>query len=53
MVQGGLRILEKIDGLDGATLLHRPKLDWTDVARIAWRALGMRRDRVRADARAA
>ena len=27
-MQGGLRILERIDRLDGATLLERPKLGW-------------------------
>ena len=29
VVQGGLRILDKIDRLDGATLQPRPQLGWT------------------------
>ena len=53
VVQGGLRILEKIDRLDGATLLQRPKLGWRDAPAIAWRALAMRREQVAASARAA
>ena len=42
VVQGGLRILDKIDALDCATLRTRPTLAWTDAARIGWRALWMR-----------
>lgn len=53
VVQGGLRILEKVDRLDGATLLQRPSLGWSDALAVAWRALVMRRDKVAADARAA
>ncbi len=41
VVQGGLRVLERIDRLDGATLHERPKLGWTDAPTIAWRALRM------------
>ena len=53
VVQGGLRILEKVDRLDGATLLERPRLGWSDGLAVAWRALLMRRDKVAANARAA
>ena len=53
VVQGGLRILERIDRLDGATLLQRPKIGWSDAPAIAWRALAMRREKVAASARAA
>ena len=42
VVQGGLRILERIDRIGGATLRERPKLGASDVATIAWRALRMR-----------
>ena len=42
VVQGGLRILDKIEALEFATLKHRPTLHWTDVAVMAWRALWMR-----------
>jgi squalene synthase HpnC len=43
VVQGGLRILERIDRLDGATLLERPKLGPADAGPIVWRALRMGR----------
>jgi squalene synthase HpnC len=43
VVQGGLRVLERIDRLDGATLLVRPAIGVTDVPLLAWRALTMRR----------
>ncbi|WP_298234888.1 squalene synthase HpnC [uncultured Azohydromonas sp.] len=42
VVQGGLRILEKIELMNHATLARRPKLDASDVPRLLWRALGMR-----------
>jgi squalene synthase HpnC len=42
VVQGGLRVLERIDRLGGATLLRRPTLGWRDAPAIAWRALAMR-----------
>jgi hydroxysqualene synthase len=42
VVQGGLRILEKIETLQFASLQTRPKLDWRDVPRVLWRALWMR-----------
>ena len=41
MVQGGLRIAEKIRQLDFATLRQRPKLNAWDAAVMAWRALWM------------
>ena len=44
VVQGGLRILERIERLNGATLRERPKLGWGDVAAIGWRAMRMRRE---------
>ncbi|MGZ5688901.1 MAG: squalene synthase HpnC [Caldimonas sp.] len=43
VVQGGLRVLERIEWLHGATLVERPQLGWSDAPTIAWRALGMRR----------
>jgi squalene synthase HpnC len=42
VVQGGLRILDRIERLDHATLSRRPTLGKADVAVIAWRALTMR-----------
>ncbi len=48
VVQGGLRILERIDRLDGATLLERPKLGSADAGPIVWRALRMARSAPRA-----
>ena len=53
VVQGGLRILERIDRLGGATLTQRPTLDWTDAPVLVWRALWMRREKVAPSARAA
>jgi hydroxysqualene synthase len=41
VVQGGLRVLERIAAMDHAALLHRPKLGAADAPRIAWRALRM------------
>jgi squalene synthase HpnC len=41
VVQGGLRVLERIECLHGATLRERPKLGWVDAPAIAWRALRM------------
>lgn len=43
VVQGGLRILEKIERMDFNALSHRPTLHRLDVPLLAWRALGMRR----------
>ena len=41
MVQGGLRILDKIEALNFDTLRQRPKLGTWDVAVMSWRALWM------------
>ncbi|MES1978642.1 MAG: squalene synthase HpnC [Pseudomonadota bacterium] len=41
VVQGGLRIAEKIERLDFATLQTRPKLNKWDAAVMGWRALWM------------
>lgn len=42
VVQGGLRLLDRIAALQYATLRQRPRLGPLDVPRIAWRALWMR-----------
>ena len=42
VVQGGLRLLEKIEQMDYAVLTRRPKLGAPDLPRIVWRALWMR-----------
>lgn len=41
VVQGGLRILDKIESLDFATLRTRPKLRWWDYSVVVWRAVWM------------
>jgi squalene synthase HpnC len=41
VVQGGLRILDKIEALRYATVQHRPTLRTWDFAVMAWRALWM------------
>ena len=41
MVQGGLRILDKIEALQFATLSTRPKLTAWDFPVMLWRALWM------------
>jgi hydroxysqualene synthase len=43
VVQGGLRILEKIERMDHASLAHRPTLSAADLPMLAWRAARMRR----------
>ncbi len=43
VVQGGLRILDKIEALNFATLSTRPALSWRDAPVLLWRALWMRR----------
>jgi len=42
VVQGGLRILEKIRHMDYATLVQRPTLQWPDAPLLLWRALRMK-----------
>lgn len=42
VVQGGLRILERIAAMEYGTLLARPKLTAGDVPRLLWRGLRMR-----------
>ena len=42
VVQGGLRMLERIEQMNHATLAARPRLHWFDVPVMAWRALRMR-----------
>ena len=42
VVQGGLRILDKIEALNFATLATRPALRWYDAPLLLWRALWMR-----------
>jgi len=39
VVQGGLRILDKIEALHYATLRQRPRLQWWDFPVMLWRAL--------------
>ncbi len=41
VVQGGLRILDKIEALHYATLTQRPTLHWWDYGVMLWRALWM------------
>ena len=41
VVQGGLRILDKIEALHFATLRQRPSLRWWDAPVLLWRALWM------------
>jgi squalene synthase HpnC len=42
VVQGGLRILDKIEALGYNTLQHRPRITVADTALLLWRAIGMR-----------
>jgi len=52
VVQGGLRILDRIDALDHATLRHRPRLGAADLPPMVWGAVRMRPARdgtIRAD----
>lgn len=42
VVQGGLRILEKVDALGFATVRTRPALRWHDAPLLLWRAIWMR-----------
>jgi hydroxysqualene synthase len=41
VAQGGLRILDKIEALNFATLTHRPKITARDAPLLFWRALWM------------
>ena len=50
VVQGGLRVLQRIERIGGATLGRRPTLGWPDAPVMAWRALCMRRAAASADA---
>ncbi|MGI4776883.1 MAG: squalene synthase HpnC [Janthinobacterium lividum] len=43
VVQGGLRILDKIDAVGFDTFSHRPTIGASDAPRLAWRALRMQR----------
>lgn len=43
VVQGGLRILEKIDAMQHCSLTRRPTLGPADLALMTWRSLWMRR----------
>lgn len=43
VVQGGLRVLERIARMDHAALSHRPTLSRVDAPLLAWRALRMPR----------
>jgi squalene synthase HpnC len=45
VVQGGLRILDRIERMQFATLRARPRLCWTDAPMLLWRALCMRAPR--------
>jgi hypothetical protein len=42
VVQGGLRILEKIAAMDHATLARRPTIGAADAPLLLWRAITMR-----------
>ena len=42
VIQGGLRILERIEEVDYDVFRHRPQLRKTDWMILAWRAIGMR-----------
>lgn len=42
VVQGGLRILDKIEARGHDSLLHRPAIQGSDAPRLLWRALTMR-----------
>ena len=45
VVQGGLRILDKLQAMRFAALLHRPTVGAADAPRLVWRALTMTADR--------
>jgi squalene synthase HpnC len=41
VVQGGLAVLDKLQAIDHASVMQRPKLTRLDAPRLAWRALTM------------
>jgi hypothetical protein len=41
VVQGGLRVLDKIEAIGFASWRHRPKLAWYDLPLLLWRAWRM------------
>ena len=41
VVQGGLRILDRVDAVQGATLRQRPKVGKADLLPMLWRAWRM------------
>jgi squalene synthase HpnC len=43
VVQGGIRVLDKIEACDFNVMTQRPRLDATDLPRLVWRAVNMRR----------
>jgi squalene synthase HpnC len=45
VVQGGLRILDKIERMENASLVSQPRLRWFDAPLLVWRALCMRAPR--------
>ena len=53
VVQGGLRILDRIEALHHGTLSRRPTLRWTDVPVMGWRACRMSRSRTARQQKAA
>lgn len=42
VIQGGLRILERIEAVDYDVFRHRPQLKLADWLHMAWRAIGMK-----------
>jgi hypothetical protein len=50
VVQGGLRILERIEAMDHRTLSARPRLHKIDLAVMLWRAALMSPSSVRPEA---
>ena len=44
VIQGGLRILERLERVKGDIFRQRPTLDWRDWIVIGWRALRMTRN---------
>jgi hypothetical protein len=43
VVQGGIRVLDKIEASDFNVMSRRPRLGIADMPRLVWRAIGMRR----------